>query len=103
MNRKLDIVISSLMKRKLKKLKKREPQLYTKVLKAIELIREEPYVGDSKAGDLKGIFSMDIRYKRTGYELAYILKENEDGEYVLVLLFGTRENFYKELKRYLYK
>ncbi len=34
------------------------------------------------------------------YELAYTVIE-EDEENVVVILAGTRENFYKELKRYM--
>ena len=42
----------------------------------------------------------DIFYNKTNYEIAYRIYE-EDGKLVVVLLAGTRENFYKELKRYM--
>ncbi len=42
---------------------------------------------------------------RTNYELAYTVeyRQNEDNgetEIVVVVLVGTRENFYEQLKRY---
>ena len=101
MNSRLPLQISSKVGRILKKIKKNEPQLYKKIVIALEQIREEPLAGESKVGDLKGIFSLDIKHIGTNYELAYKLEKKDTGEYVLVIMFGTRENFYKELKRYL--
>lgn len=34
------------------------------------------------------------------YEIAYLIYE-EDGKLVVVILAGTRENFYQQLKRYI--
>jgi len=45
-----------------------------------------------ETGDLSGV--------KTNYELAYTIFE-EDDETVVVILAGTRENFYEELKRYM--
>ncbi|WP_148411904.1 type II toxin-antitoxin system RelE/ParE family toxin [Murimonas intestini] len=36
----------------------------------------------------------------TSYEIAYRIYE-EDDKVVVVILAGTRENFYEELKRYM--
>ena len=67
---------------------------------AVDAILENPLLGEEKHGDLRGIRSYDIRYKKVDYELAYrIVFENE--ELVVVIMAGTRENFYEELKRYL--
>lgn len=64
-------------------------------------IAKDPYsAGEAKTGDLAGIFCRDVYYNKTNYELAYRIYE-EDGQLVVVLMAGTRENFYKELKRYL--
>jgi len=38
--------------------------------------------------------------ENANYELAYRIYE-EDGQMVVVILAGTRENFYDELKRYM--
>ena len=87
----------------LKKLKdKKLKQLYQE---AINAILEDPTIGEEKTGDLKGVRGYDIYYNRTNYELAYtveyIRKEGgEDPEVVVVILAGTRENFYDQMKRY---
>ena len=44
--------------------------------------------------DLAGIYGYDIFYNKINYELAYTIKI-EDKKIVIVLLAGTRENFYK--------
>lgn len=68
---------------------------------AIQEIRNDPSIGEQKLGDLAGILSYDVSYKGTNYEIAYRVEENDDGELVVVILAGSRENFYEELKRYL--
>lgn len=77
-----------------------EKPLKKAYLDAITAIRKNPSVGTLKTGDLSGIYGYDVFYKGTNYEIAYRLEENEDGELVVVILAGTRENFYDELKRY---
>lgn len=53
-----------------------------------------------KAGDLAGVYGYDIYYNKTNYELAYTV-EYRDNKIIVVILAGTRENFYDELKRYM--
>ena len=67
---------------------------------ALLSISEDPYVGGEKKGDLAGFFGWDVYYARTNYEIAYRIYE-ENGRLVVVVLAGTRENFYNELKRYI--
>ena len=68
---------------------------------ALTEISKDPYnAGKAKTGDLKGIYCRDVFYNKVNYEIAYQIFE-EDGNYVVVILAGTRENFYNELKRYL--
>lgn len=72
---------------------------------AIDAILENPYIAEEKVGDLKGIRSYDIYYSKTNYELAYTIEyiktENkEEPQMIIVILAGTRENFYNELKHY---
>lgn len=66
----------------------------------IDAILEDPYIGEEKSGDLAGVYCRDIYYNKTNYELAYTVAE-KNGETVIVILAGTRENFYEELKRYM--
>ena len=84
--------------RYLKKIK--EKQLKLAYQTAIDEIIIDPSIGEAKTGDLAGIFCYDIYYNKTNYELAYTLIE-QDGETVVAILAGTRENFYDELKRYI--
>ncbi|MHA6481778.1 type II toxin-antitoxin system RelE/ParE family toxin [Paenibacillus sp. strain BS8-2] len=68
---------------------------------ALLAIRKDPSIGKQKTGDLASIFGYDVSYKGTNYEIAYRVEENDDGELVVVIMAGSRENFYEELKRYL--
>ena len=82
----------------LKKL--RDQKLKDLYQEAIDKIREDYTIGERKTGDLNGIYGYDIYYNKTNYELAYrVLQEN--GEVIVVIMAGTRENFYDALKRYM--
>jgi len=82
----------------IKKLKdKKLKDLYKK---AVDEICEDYTVGEEKTGDLNGIYGYDIYYNKTNYELAYTV-ERVGEEIVVVIMAGTRENFYDQLKRYL--
>ncbi|MBE6892350.1 MAG: type II toxin-antitoxin system RelE/ParE family toxin [Ruminococcaceae bacterium] len=67
---------------------------------AIDKIVEDHTIGEMKTGDLSGIYGYDIFYNKTNYELAYRV-EYEDGKIIVVIMAGTRENFYEELKKYI--
>ena len=68
---------------------------------AILKIRKNPHIGTAKGGDLKGITCLDIYYRRTYYELAYHIASLENGSMIVIIMAGTRKNFYKELKKYM--
>lgn len=82
--------INKLKDRKLKSLYK----------KAIDEICEDYTIGQEKTGDLSGIYGYDIYYNKVNYELAYMI-ERVDEEIIVVIMAGTRENFYEQLKRYM--
>lgn len=82
----------------LKKLK--DKKLKSLYQEAIKQILEDYTVGEEKTGDLSGIYGYDIYYNRTNYELAYTVEYQED-RMIVVIMAGTRENFYNELKRYM--
>ncbi|MBQ5761434.1 MAG: type II toxin-antitoxin system RelE/ParE family toxin [Clostridia bacterium] len=82
----------------LKKLKDKKLKLLYQ--EAIDKIREDHTVGEAKSGDLSGIFGYDIFYNETNYELAYRVEYFEN-KMIIVIMAGTRENFYNELKRYI--
>ncbi len=82
----------------IKKLKdKKLKMLYQK---AIDKIREDYTVGEAKTGDLSGVYGYDIYYNKTNYELAYTVEYLEN-VVVVVIMAGTRENFYDQLKQYI--
>ena len=85
--------------RYLKKLK--EKPLKHKFQTAIDQLLLDPYFGEPKSGDLSGVYCYDIFYNKTNYELAYTIIEEYE-ETVVVILAGTREDFYEELKRYMH-
>lgn len=80
--------------------KVKEKGLKDKFREALNNILSDPYVGELKTGDLSGIYGYDVYYNKTNYEIAYRIYEDE-GELVVVIMAGTRENFYEVLKRYL--
>jgi mRNA interferase RelE/StbE len=82
-----------------KKLK--DKNLKEKYRIAIYTIRENPNIGGVKTGDLAGILGYDIYYQKTNYEIAYRVAENEQGELVVIIMAGTRENFWEAVKRYM--
>ena len=84
--------------RYLKKIK--DKKLKTLYQEAVDRIREDHTVGEPKTGDLSGVYGYDIFYNKTNYELAYTV-EYEDDKIIVVIMAGTRENFYEELKRYM--
>ncbi len=80
--------------------KLRDKHLKQKFQNTIDRLLEDPYYGVPKTGDLSGVYSCDIYHNKINYELAYTIIAADD-KVIVVLLAGTRENFYKELKRYM--
>lgn len=80
--------------------KVREKPLLDAFQKALLILADDPSVGEAKLGNLTGILTYAFTYAKTNYRLAYIVRE-ENGQTVVVLLAGTRENFYEELKRHM--
>lgn len=70
--------------------------------KAVDKIREDHTVGEAKTGDLTGVYGYDIYYNKTNYELVYTVEYLED-KVIVVIMAGTRENFYDQLKQYMRK
>lgn len=92
------ILLSKSSQKFIKKLK--DKNLKNKIKDGLDKIREDYTIGEKKTGDLKGFWSLDVFYNKTNYEICYEVRE-EDGLLVIVVMIGTRENFYKELKRYI--
>ncbi len=82
--------------------KPRDKNLKKLYQEAIDIIRKDYTVGEARTGDLSGVYGYDIYYNRTNYELAYTVEYFEDSV-IVVIMAGTRENFYDQLKQYMRK
>lgn len=91
------LIISPAAGKYLKKVK--DKKLKSLFKDAIDEIIADPMVGDAKVGDLEGISTYAFRYNKTDYRVAYTVEYVND-ETVVVILAGTHENFYKELKKH---
>lgn len=67
---------------------------------AIDEIKKNHLIGEAKTGDLSGVYGYDIYYNKTNYELAYSVKYL-DNKIIVIIMAGTRENFYDQLKAYM--
>ena len=81
-------------------MKLKDKKLKTLYREAIDKICNDYTIGEAKTGDLSGFYGYDIYYNKTNYELAYTI-ERVGEELVVVVMAGTRENFYDQLKRYI--
>lgn len=75
--------------------KKLRPPQKRAVNEAVVAITENPTLGEQKKGDLAGIFV----YKFTHNTQLYLLAYTFDPATLTLILLGTHENFYRELKR----
>ena len=62
---------------------------------AVEVIVSNPLVGDAKRGDLSGVYVYKFKSQTQLVLLAYEF----DPQTRHLLLLGTHENFYRDLKR----
>ncbi len=82
------------------KLKKKAVRTLQKQLKEnIEFILKKPAIGQLKKGDLAGVRVHKFRFRNDQILLAY--KVDTKNKRIILYAFGTHENFYKELKRYM--
>ena len=79
---------------KVKKMPKQEKETLDQ---EIRRIAENPWIGEEKKGDLKGVFVHKFKLKTTQYLLA-CRKVGEDLELVMI---GPHQNYYRDLKQVL--
>ena len=78
----------------------KEKALLEKIASVIEQeIAIDPYRGDEKCGEQKGVWGKRVNFTGISYRIAYTI--NEEKCLVRILMVGPREGFYKELKEYL--
>ncbi|HCA67008.1 MAG TPA: hypothetical protein DEP11_02005, partial [Candidatus Jacksonbacteria bacterium] len=65
--------------------------------KVLPLIVDNPYQGQLLHGEFRQYRKYVFNFNKVSYRIAYEIMQNNT--VVLLILVGTRENFYKELKR----
>ena len=63
---------------------------------AIREVLEDPTIGESKRGDLEGMYIYKFKNGQQLWLLAYTV---DSQEYLTLRLVGPHENFYRDLKR----
>lgn len=98
----MDLTCSSTVKMEkiLKKIEKKAKPLYSEFKRQEDIIKNDPLIGSLLKGDLKDFRSHDFKFQQTQLRICYIYQEEDN--HITFVYFGTRENFYKEVKRYLY-
>ena len=88
----MKIYQSKSFEKKTKRMPKREKDVLDQ---EIRNIADNPSIGEEKKGDLKGIFVHKFKIKTAEYLLAYRMVR-EDME---LLMIGSHENYYRDLKK----
>ena len=83
----------------LKKKKKQFPDLQRKLDNQVNMILENPLLGDPKKGALRGIRILKFKYKKQLFLLSY--EPDLKKKIVYLFTFGSHEGFYEELERYI--
>ena len=89
----INILQIPLFKRQYKKLKSKQVAI---LVIEIKNIVDDPNLGEEKKGDLKGVFIHKFRVDKNLILLAYTW----DAKTRNLLMLGTHENFYRDLKKY---
>lgn len=90
----MKIYQSRLFEKKIKKLSKAEKDALDR---EVRNIAENPNIGEEKKGDLKGVFVHKFKLKTNLYLLAYRIC----GADLELVMIGSHENYYRDLKTYL--
>lgn len=87
--------------------KKAHKPLQLAIEDVVEVICDDPDVGEPKFGDLAGVWVYKFKFNRQEYLLAYrppgTALASQSVELLIIDFYqvGSHENFYDELKRYL--
>lgn len=85
----------------LRKIQIKDKILFNLYRKALNEIKNYPKIGSVKKYCLHGIRGYDIYHNKINYEIAYTIEKiNRSKVVIVVIMAGTRENFYDELKNY---
>lgn len=89
-----EIIQSPIFAKQKKKLHK---QQINDLDKAVKSIFQDPSIGDMKVGDLKSVRIYKFKSKNQQILLAYEVIDST----LFLYTFGSHENFYRNLKKYL--
>lgn len=64
--------------------------------KAVRAIAKNPQTGETKKGDLKGVYVYKFKVLDKEYLLAYLIPTKSE---IKLLTVGTHENFYRDIKK----
>jgi len=90
----MKIIGSPQFLKKLKKLPKQDRQV---IDEQVRLLSENPTLGEEKIQDLKGVYVHKFKLNRQQTLLSYQWDESN----LYLLSFGSHENYYRGLKKYL--
>ncbi len=82
-----------------RQIKKFDPQIRKIVKKKVDKLGENPHQYSFLSGPLSPLRKMDISTFSGQYRVAFSIDERE--KMIGIIFVGPRENFYKELQRYL--
>jgi len=85
---------SSSFGKKIKKLNKKEK---LELDDSIKEIIKNPLIGTEKKGDLRGVFVYKFKILKTEFLLSYRIV----GDDLELIMIGSHENYYRDLKSYL--
>ncbi|MGE6552818.1 type II toxin-antitoxin system RelE/ParE family toxin [Bacillus mycoides] len=94
----LTFSLTKKMEKLIKKLEKRQRRLVEEYEEKKESILQNPDIGKILKGDLNEYRVYDWTIQGTGIRLAYVYYVGDN--HITFVYFGTRENFYQELGRY---
>jgi len=90
----MKIYQSRIFENKVKKFSQQEKRILDEEIKRII---ENPFVGEEKKGDLRGVYIHKFKIKTIQYLLSY--RMINDG--LELIMIGPHENYYRDLKSYL--
>lgn len=90
----MKIIQSRSFERKVKRFGKREKKVLDKQIRGI---LENPPIGQEKKGALRGIYIHKFKLQAIQYLLSYRFVDDD----LELIMIGTHENYYRDLKIYL--
>ena len=90
----MKIYQSRSFEKKIKKFSKKEKNILDQ---QINKILENPFLGEEKKGDLRGLYVYKFKIKTIQYLLAYRMMRDD----LELIMIGPHENYYRDLKSYL--